>query len=58
MNDSEVEEGIAMLESIWYCLAIKIVDLAIRTYEVPEEQAMALKDIFLKQNEYFVQLRT
>jgi hypothetical protein len=55
---TEQEEGAELLERIWYTLAIKIVDLAIRTYEVPEEQAAALRDVFLKPNDYYVTLRS
>lgn len=55
---NEQEEGAELLERIWYTLAIKIVDLAIRTYEVPEEQAAALRDVFLKPNDYYVTLRS
>jgi hypothetical protein len=56
MNDIEVQEGIELLESIWYLLAISIVDMAIRTYKLDEEQAQALKDVYLKQNNYYVEL--
>lgn len=56
MNCHEVDTGIALLESTWYLLAVKIVDLAIQIYHVPPEQASALKDVFLKQNEYYVTL--
>lgn len=56
MNDPEIQEGIDMLESIWYLLAISIVEMAIRTYKLDEEQAQALKDVYLKQNNYYVEL--
>lgn len=54
MTVKEVEEGIALIESTWYLLAVKIVELAIQVYKVPPQEANALKDVFLKQNEYFV----
>lgn len=54
MNDPEIQEGIDILESIWYLLAIKIVDLAIDVYKLDKEQANALKDVYLKQNNYYV----
>jgi hypothetical protein len=56
MNDPEITEGVEILESIWFLTAIKIVDLAIKTYNLDEEQAKALKDVFLKQNNYYVVL--
>ena len=56
MNDPEVNEGIELLESTWYLLAVKLVDLAISTYKLSPEQAKALKDVYLKQNDYFVVL--
>ncbi len=58
MNDPEVKEGIEIIESIWYLMAISIVEMAIQTYELNEEQAQALKDVYLKQNNYFVVLKT
>jgi hypothetical protein len=56
MNDPELQEGIDMLESIWYLLAIQIVNLAIDVYKLNSEQAKALRDVFLKQNNYYVTL--
>lgn len=56
MNDPELQEGIDMLESIWYLLAIQIVNLAIDVYNLNPEQAKALRDVFLKQNQYYVTL--
>ena len=56
MNDPEIQEGIDMLESIWYLTAISIVELAVKTYKLNEEQAKALKDVFLKQNHYYVSI--
>ena len=56
MNDPEIQEGVELLESIWYLLAISIVEMAIRTYKLDEEQAQALKDVYLKQNNYYVVL--
>jgi hypothetical protein len=58
MNDPEVEEGIELLESIWYLTAISIVEMAVKTYGLDEEQTKALKDIYLKQNHYHVVLKS
>lgn len=54
--NNEIEEGVELLESIWYLTAVKIVELAIQTYKLNDEQAHALKDVFLKQNNYYVLL--
>jgi hypothetical protein len=56
MNDPEIQEGIDMIESIWYLLAISIVEMAVKTYELTDEQARALRDVYLKQNNYYVEL--
>lgn len=57
MNDPEVEEGIQILESTWYLLAISIVEMAITTYGLKEDQASALREVYLKQNHYYVNLQ-
>lgn len=56
MNDPEIQEGIDMLESIWYLVAVSIVEMAISTYMLEEDQAQALRDVYLKQNNYYVTL--
>jgi hypothetical protein len=58
MNDPEVQEGIELLESIWYLTASSIVELAVKTYGLTPEQHKALQDVFLKQNHYYVTLTT
>lgn len=57
MEDSRVQEGIDIIQSIWYGVAIQIVNMAIRTYNCNSEQAKALKELFLKPNDYTVRLR-
>jgi hypothetical protein len=57
-DQHDQEEGSELLARMWYTLAIKIVDLAIRTYQVPQEQASALRDVFLKPNDYYVSVRS
>lgn len=56
MDNPDVKEGIDILESIWFLLANFIVDLAIQTYSLDSQQASALRDVFLKQNHYYVEL--
>lgn len=57
MNDSRVEEGIDMIQSIWYGTAIQIVNIAIRIYNLDSQQAKALKEVYLRPNDYRVALR-
>ena len=54
--DPHISEGLSMLEAIWYGLAIRIVNLAIEIYELNEDQASALKDIYCRQNDYIVEI--
>ena len=57
MDNPEIKEGVEIIESIWYFMAISIVEMAIKIYGLNEEQAQALKDVYLKQNNYFVVLK-
>ena len=57
MNDSRVDEGLEMIQSVWYGVAIQIVNMAIRVYKLNPEQAKALKEVYLRPNDYRVALR-
>jgi hypothetical protein len=57
-EDSEIQEGIEILESVWYLLANRIVDMAIRVYNLDASQASALREVYLKQNNYYVVLQS
>lgn len=57
MNDSRVDDGVEMIQSIWYGVAIQIVNMAIRIYKLNPEQAKALKEVYLRPNDYRVALR-
>ena len=58
MNNPEVQEGVDILESIWYLIAVSIVDMAITSYKLDDSQASALREVYLKQNNYYVTLQT
>ena len=58
MNTPDIEEGIDILESMWYLIAVSIVEMAITAYKLDEGQAEALKDLYLKANNYYVTLKT
>ena len=57
-EDSEIQEGIEILESVWYLLANRIVDMAIQVYSLDTSQASALREVYLKQNNYYVVLQS
>lgn len=58
MNDPEIQEGIDILESMWYLIANSIVEMAITTYKLDESQASALRGVYLKPNNYYVLLQS
>ena len=39
--------------SVWFECASKVVDTAIRIYELDEKQAVALRKAYLKSNHYY-----
>jgi hypothetical protein len=57
MEDPRIQEGIDIIQSIWYGVGVEIVNLAIKTYNLNPEQARALRDAYLKPNEYTVRIR-
>ena len=57
MEDSRIQEGATMIESMWYGIGVQIVNMAIHIYNLNEEQAKALKEVYLKPNDYSVRLR-
>ena len=55
--DARTDEGIKLLESLWYEVTNRLVSLAIKVYKLDSEQAKALKDVYLRGNDYQVMLR-
>jgi hypothetical protein len=55
--DKRTEEGVALLQSLFYEAACRIVTLAIKVYNLDSEQASALRDVYLRPNDYQVMLR-
>ena len=51
-----LEDGKFFLETIWYTVATKVVEKAIEVYGLDEEQAQALREVFLRPNLYIVNL--
>jgi hypothetical protein len=54
--DSRITEGLELLESIWFSLACRVVEAAIRVYKLNAEQAAALREVYLKPNQFRVLL--
>lgn len=55
-TDQRLEEGMGIAKTMWYTLAISIVNMAIEVYGLTKEQGEALKEVFLRPNEYGVRL--
>ena len=57
MEDPRIQEGLTIVQSLWYGIAVKIVNLAIEVYGLDLEQARALRDVYLRPGDYTVSLR-
>ena len=55
--DQRIEEGVDFLQSVFYETAYRIVTLAIKVYNLDFEQAAALRDVYLRPNDYQIMLR-
>jgi hypothetical protein len=55
--DQRIEEGVEFLQSVFYETAYRIVTLAIKVYNLDFEQAAALRDVYLRPNDYQIMLR-
>jgi hypothetical protein len=57
MNPSpRLEDGKFFLETVWYSLVKKVVEEAILFYELGPEEAEALRSVYLRPNNYPVEL--
>jgi len=54
MDNPHLRIGSAIIGTAWLIIANKIVDKAIGLYEVTPEQAVALRKVFLRPGDYFV----
>ncbi len=57
MENPRIEEGVEMIQSIWYGVGVQIVNLAIKVYNLDKDQARALKEIYLRPNDFTVRLQ-
>jgi len=46
-----------LLQSLFYETAYRIVSLAIKVYNLDSDQAAALRDVYLRPNDYQIMLR-
>lgn len=53
---TRLQEGKFFLETIWYLVAEKVIAKAIDVYRLDDEQAQALREVFLRPNLYVVDL--
>lgn len=55
-EDEREEEGLYILHCLWLSYARKIIDKAIRVYELDAKTALALHEQFLKPGSYKIRL--
>jgi hypothetical protein len=51
-----IEEGRFFLETVWLKIAMEVIETAIRVYELDEEKAAALREVFCQPSLYSVVL--
>lgn len=53
-NQQRLKDGAAILSFVWFQIAQRTVETAIRVYECTPEQAVALRKVFLRPGDYTV----
>ena len=56
MSTKATQSGLALIETIWYAYANRIVDSAIRVYALNKEQETEIKSKFLKRGDFVVEI--
>lgn len=54
--DLRTQLGLSVIQQTWYNTALMVINLAKEVYELDDEQVSALKDIYARPNDYFVEL--
>ena len=54
MDAARLRDGTVILSFLWFDVARRVVETAIRVYELTPEQAAAVKTVFLRPNDYTV----
>jgi hypothetical protein len=57
MEDPRIQDGMDIIQLMWYNTAIQIVTTAVRVYNLNKEQEKALRETFLRPNDYSIRLR-
>ena len=55
MQSEELDVGIRFLETLWFSMASRVVEHAIRVYSVSDEKANEIREKFLRRGDYSVQ---
>ena len=56
MSAKATHAGIALIETLWYAYANRIVESAVRVYALNNEQEMEIKSKFLKRGDFAVEV--
>lgn len=54
--ETRLQEGTFFLETYWFRVAEQVIELAIEVYGLNNEQAKALRQVFLRPNDFQVKL--
>jgi hypothetical protein len=54
LRDKRMRDGAAILSFVWFDVAKRVVETAIKVYNVTPEQTAALKKVFLRPGDYRV----
>jgi hypothetical protein len=54
--ETRLQEGKFFLETYWFRVAEQVIDLAIEVYGLDTEQGNALRKVFLRPNDFVVEL--
>ena len=54
--EEQLRDGSALLSFMWFNIAKRVVEKATLIYELNEEQVAALRKVFLRPNDYYVEM--
>lgn len=56
MSAKATQAGLALIETLWYAYANRIIDSAVRVYALNKEQETEIKSKFLKRGDFTVEI--